>query len=240
YVHGPEEPEQTSPLSDYVLGPECLEYLAPADDEIDVEDQPYADYASPIALSLGYVTNSDLEEDSKDGLVDYPADGVTSFEETEPFKTNESATTPAPPPADHTTPVFGCTCTSIITTPQSTHPYGSPNHVRAPRDFRATLGRLRALSPSTHHPLHPSPPLPPLPSLLYLPPPTPTSLPLPSPPLPASLFILPPVDHREDILKAELPPRKRLCLTALTYRYEVGESLTAAARPTGGLMCGCR
>nr|GEY47145.1 putative ribonuclease H-like domain-containing protein [Tanacetum cinerariifolium] len=100
---------------------------------------------------------------------------------------------------------------------------------------RATLGRLRALSPSTHHPLHPSPPIPPLPSLLYLPPPAPTSLPLPSPPLPTSLFILPPVDHREDILKAELPPRKRLCLTALTYRYEVGESLTAAARPTGGL-----
>ncbi|GKE19873.1 putative reverse transcriptase domain-containing protein [Tanacetum coccineum] len=33
---------------------------------------------------------------------------------------------------------------------------------------------------------------------------------------------------------AELPPRKRLCLTALTLRYEVGESSTAAPRPTGG------
>ncbi|GKF88869.1 hypothetical protein Tco_0262832, partial [Tanacetum coccineum] len=38
------------------------------------EDQPYANYASPIALSPGYVTDSDLEEDSEDGLVDYPAD----------------------------------------------------------------------------------------------------------------------------------------------------------------------
>ncbi|GJS11914.1 hypothetical protein Tco_0368710 [Tanacetum coccineum] len=83
----------------------------------------------------------------------------------------------------------------------------------------------------------PSPPLPPPPSSLHLPPPVPTSLPLPSsplPPLPASLFIPPPVDHREDIPEAELPPRKRLCLTAPTSRYEVGESLTAAPRPTGG------
>ncbi|GKE05690.1 hypothetical protein Tco_1397708, partial [Tanacetum coccineum] len=72
---------------------------------------------------------------------------------------------------------------------------------------------------------------------LHLPPHIPTSLPLPSsplPPLPASLFIPPPVDRREYTPKAELPPRKRLCLTALTSRYEVGESLTAAPRPAGG------
>ncbi|GJY48789.1 hypothetical protein Tco_0438745, partial [Tanacetum coccineum] len=40
--------------------------------------------------------------------------------------------------------------------------------------------------------------------------------------------------RREDIHEAELPPRKRICLTALTSRYEVGGSLTAAPRPTGG------
>ncbi|GKE49967.1 hypothetical protein Tco_1481225 [Tanacetum coccineum] len=102
------------------------------------------------------------------------------------------------------------------------HPYGSPNHVRAPPGFKAAMGRLRALSPSTHHPLHPSPPLPPPPSSLHLPPPVPTSLPLPSSPLPllpVSLFIPPLVDRRKNILEAELPPRKRLCLTALTSRF---------------------
>ncbi|GKE44721.1 hypothetical protein Tco_1472005 [Tanacetum coccineum] len=117
------------------------------------------------------------------------------------------------------------------------HPYGSPNYVRAPPGFRATMGRLRASSPSTHHPLHPSPPLPPPLSSLHLPPYVPTSLPLPSsplPPLPALLFIPPLVDRKEDVPEFELPPRKRLCLTALTSRYEVGESLTAAPRPTGG------
>ncbi|GKF78182.1 hypothetical protein Tco_0230652, partial [Tanacetum coccineum] len=80
----------------------------------------------------------------------------------------------------------------------------------------------------------PLPPLPPPPSSLHLPPLVPTSLPLPSSPLLVSLFIPPPVDRREDILEAELPPRKRLCPTASTLRYEVGESSTAALRPTGG------
>ncbi|GJY45500.1 reverse transcriptase domain-containing protein [Tanacetum coccineum] len=95
---------------------------------------------------------------------------------------------------------------------------------------RAAMGRLRASSPSTHHPLHPSPPLPPLPSSLYLPPPVPTPLPLPLPSLP-----LPPplIDRGEDIPETELPYCKRLGLIAPTSRYEVGESSTAA-RPTRG------
>ncbi|GKG08904.1 hypothetical protein Tco_0334736, partial [Tanacetum coccineum] len=41
-------------------------------------------------------------------------------------------------------------------------------------------------------------------------------------------------NHREDIPKAELPPRKRLCPIAPISRYEVEESSTAAPRPTRG------
>ncbi|GKG59936.1 hypothetical protein Tco_0607564, partial [Tanacetum coccineum] len=37
-------------------------------------DQPYAVVDSPIALSPGYVADSDPEEDSDDSPVDYPAD----------------------------------------------------------------------------------------------------------------------------------------------------------------------
>ncbi|GKF13781.1 hypothetical protein Tco_0055243, partial [Tanacetum coccineum] len=84
------------------------------------------------------------------------------------------------------------------------HPYGSPNHVLTPPGFKAAMGRLRASSPSTHHPLHPSPPLPPPPSSLHIP---------------------PPVDRRKDIPEAELPPRKRLCLTALTSRRQRDEEV---------------
>ncbi|GJY11775.1 hypothetical protein Tco_0381084 [Tanacetum coccineum] len=152
YVPGPEEPEQAPLSPDYVSGPEYPEYLAPSDEEVPMEDQPYDVTDSPIALSPGYVADSDpkkdLEEDSEDGPVDYPADGgdgdndessdddkeeeedfeeedveeeeeehlaladsvvapiidhVPSSEETEPFKTDESAATPPSPPACRTT-----------------------------------------------------------------------------------------------------------------------------------------
>nr|GEV78051.1 reverse transcriptase domain-containing protein [Tanacetum cinerariifolium] len=49
---------------------------------------------------------------------------------------------------------------------------------------------------------------------------------LPSPLLPPSLYPPPPVDRRVDILESEQPPRKRLCLSTLGSRYEVGESFT--------------
>ncbi|GKE96816.1 hypothetical protein Tco_1581671 [Tanacetum coccineum] len=83
YVPGPEEPKQASLTPDYVPGPEYPEYLAPSDEEVPIEDKPYAVADSPIALSPGYIADSDLEEDpeedpeedSEDGPVDYPADG---------------------------------------------------------------------------------------------------------------------------------------------------------------------
>ncbi|GKE23621.1 hypothetical protein Tco_1435133 [Tanacetum coccineum] len=205
YVPGPEEPEQ-APLS---------------------PNYPYA-----VADSPGYVADLDPEEDSEDGPVDYPADRgegddddsfdddeeeeeaskedkeehlasvdsviapvvdhVSSSDETEPFETDESATTPPSPLLGYLSdPRHLCLfhqrrrCLAAPALPSSPlpigpHPYGSPNHVRAPSGFRAAM-----------------------------------------------------VDRREDIPEAELPPRKRLCLTTLTSRYEVGESSTAA-RPTGG------
>ncbi|GJS63231.1 hypothetical protein Tco_0677795 [Tanacetum coccineum] len=55
---------------------------------------------------------------------------------------------------------------------------------------------------------------------------------LPSPPLPPSLPIPPPVYRRDDILDSEMPLRKKLCLSTLGSRYEIGESSTA--RPTRG------
>ncbi|GJS01692.1 hypothetical protein Tco_0318200, partial [Tanacetum coccineum] len=154
YVHGLEEPEQASLSSDYVPGPEHPEYLAPYDEEVPIEDQPYAAGDSPMALSPGYIADTDLKEDSdnksEDGPADYPADRwdddeddddddgddvddedeeqafdeeeeeylaptdsttvaslvvdpVPSVEETDPFKTDESAATPLPPPAYRTT-----------------------------------------------------------------------------------------------------------------------------------------
>ncbi|GJT76840.1 hypothetical protein Tco_1043565 [Tanacetum coccineum] len=54
----------------------------------------------------------------------------------------------------------------------------------------------------------------------------------PLPPLPPSLYIPPPIDRRDDVPESVLPPRKRLCLSTLDSRYEIGKSSTA--RPTEG------
>ncbi|GKE38108.1 hypothetical protein Tco_1461513 [Tanacetum coccineum] len=77
YMPSPEEPEQAPPSPDYVPGPEH------ADDEIVVEDQTYAEDASPTAQSPDYVSESDPkadpeeddDEDPEEDPVDYPADG---------------------------------------------------------------------------------------------------------------------------------------------------------------------
>ncbi|GJZ42163.1 hypothetical protein Tco_0589049 [Tanacetum coccineum] len=53
----------------YVPKPDHLEYHVPSDDDIQVEDQSYADDASPTAESPGYIADSDsIKEDS----IDYP------------------------------------------------------------------------------------------------------------------------------------------------------------------------
>nr|GEY19879.1 hypothetical protein [Tanacetum cinerariifolium] len=117
YIPGPEEPEQVPPTPDYVPG------LEHADDEIVAEDQPYVEDASPTTQSPEYVPESDLEahpeDDDNEDLEEDPtdeeeeeeehpapadsvvvastaADQAPSAEETEPFKTDESVTTPPP------------------------------------------------------------------------------------------------------------------------------------------------
>ncbi|GJZ27516.1 putative reverse transcriptase domain-containing protein [Tanacetum coccineum] len=57
----------------YVPEPENPEYHAPSDDDIQVEDQPYADDASPTAESPRYIADLDsMEEDTDEDSIDYP------------------------------------------------------------------------------------------------------------------------------------------------------------------------
>ncbi|GKD86700.1 hypothetical protein Tco_1357854 [Tanacetum coccineum] len=51
------------------------EYLVPYDAEAPIEDQPLPDDASPIALSPGYVVDSDPEEDPEEDPAEYLTDG---------------------------------------------------------------------------------------------------------------------------------------------------------------------
>ncbi|GJU00987.1 putative reverse transcriptase domain-containing protein [Tanacetum coccineum] len=71
YVPDPMELDEYIPV--YVSEPEHPEYHAPSDDDIQVEDQPYADDASPTAESPGYIADSDsMEEDTDEDSIDYP------------------------------------------------------------------------------------------------------------------------------------------------------------------------
>ncbi|GJT28325.1 putative reverse transcriptase domain-containing protein [Tanacetum coccineum] len=73
YVPNPMELDEHVPV--YVPEPEHLEYQAPSDDDIQVEDQPYAKDASPTAESLGYIADSDSMEDDTDAdSINYPDD----------------------------------------------------------------------------------------------------------------------------------------------------------------------
>ncbi|GJY53638.1 hypothetical protein Tco_0445302, partial [Tanacetum coccineum] len=243
YMLSPEESEQAPLSQDYVPGPEYPEYLAPSDEEVPIEDQPYVVADSPIALSLGYVVDSDPEEDSEDGPVDYPADGGDDDDDDSSDNDEEegeaSKEEEAEPP--QTIVPFSQTRLRRARKTVRLEPPMSPSMEARIAEYAVAptppSPPPSPLSPwSSPLPQIPSPPLPPPPSSLHLPPQVPTSLPLPSaplPPLPDSLFI-PPVDRREDIPEAELPPRKRICLTTPASRYEVGESSTAVPRPTGG------
>ncbi|GKD68912.1 hypothetical protein Tco_1323002 [Tanacetum coccineum] len=53
----------------YVPEPEHPEYYAPSDDDVQVEDHPYADDASPTSESPGYIVDS---ESMKEDSIDYP------------------------------------------------------------------------------------------------------------------------------------------------------------------------
>ncbi|GKE22764.1 hypothetical protein Tco_1434276 [Tanacetum coccineum] len=207
-----------------------------------LQESSYTDTMNSLCSRL---CGSDWEEDPEEDHADYPTDGWndddepsndddddTDDEDENPFEDEDDdeeeeehlalADSSAVPVVD---PVPSAGDTKAFETDESAPTPRSPQ-TKVP--FAQTcLGRARKtvrlkppMSPSMKARI-----------VEYAATPTPSS---PLPPLPSSLFIPPPVDRREDILEAELPPCKRLCLTALTSRYEVGESSTAALRPTRG------
>ncbi|GJR76353.1 hypothetical protein Tco_0088718 [Tanacetum coccineum] len=282
YVPGPEHPP--SPIEiPFVPKPEYPEYLVPSEDEAPMEDQPLLADASPVALSRGYVPDSDLEEDpeedSEEEHADYPADRGDGDDEPsdddtddddaddddeEPFEDEEDdeeeeehlapADSSAIPIVD---PVPSAGDTEAFETDESA-PTPRPPQIRIPfaqtrlRRARKSVRPEPPMSASmeariAEHAAAPTPPLPVVSSPLPLPSPlttspTDTGAPLgyraagirmraadASPPL-----SLPPTSPRTDIPEAEMPPRKRACLTTPAPGYEIGESSAAgAARQPG-------
>nr|GEW00813.1 hypothetical protein [Tanacetum cinerariifolium] len=223
------------------------------------EEQPLPPVVSPTAESPGYVAESDPEEDpeeyendeTEDGPVDYPMDGGDNGDDDDGNSSGDYADDEDEDKEDEEEEEHLASADFVVVIPTNelvVPPEITESVIPPPSTDTATTGariivRLQAaisLPPEAEvkrflamPTLSPSP-------LTSLSPPSareclarctaPAAL--PSPPLPPPLHMPPPIDRRDDIPEIETPPRKRLCLSTLGSRYEVGKSSTA--RPTRG------
>ncbi|GJW36048.1 hypothetical protein Tco_0058968 [Tanacetum coccineum] len=186
-----------------------------SDDDTDDDEEPFED------------EEDDEEEEEHPAPADSSAipvvDLVPSAGDTEAFETDESAPTPRPP--------------------QIRIPFAQTRLRRARKTVRPEPPMSASMEARiAEHAAAPTPPLPvaspplPLPSPLTTSP-TDAGAPLgyraagirmravvASPPL-----SLPPTSYRTDVPEAEMPPRKRACLTTPAPGYEIGKSSTAGA-----------
>ncbi|GJV27741.1 putative reverse transcriptase domain-containing protein [Tanacetum coccineum] len=107
----------------YIPDPEHPECHVPSDDDIQVEDQPYADDASSITESPGYIADSnsmeedyinypnepedddeDPEEDPEEDHTDYPADGEDAEDGDDDDNTNDEDEEPTKEEEEHLAP----------------------------------------------------------------------------------------------------------------------------------------
>ncbi|GKD26505.1 hypothetical protein Tco_1232719 [Tanacetum coccineum] len=211
-------------------------YVADFDSEEDPEEDPNDGGDDAGDESSDDDDDDDDEEDEQEASEDddeekeeHPAptdssvipvdDPVPLAEDTEAFEIDESALTPVASPRRRTarmsvrpqTPMSAAIEALIAMIPSPplplpSPPTTSPTYAEAPLGYRAAEIRLRATSPSIHHPLE-----------------------IPSPPL-----LLPSTTHRDDLPEANMPIQKRARFTAPTSRFEVGESSSAAAARQAG------
>ncbi|GKE49902.1 hypothetical protein Tco_1481160, partial [Tanacetum coccineum] len=223
YVPDPMKLEEHVPV--YVPEPEHPEYYAPSDDDIQVEDQPYADEASSTAKSPGYIADSDsIEEDTDEDSIDYldePEDGEEDDDE-DPKEDLEEYPNEEHEPEDEDTkeeePSEGSDETEMfkedetaVTPPPPRH-HGARISVRSQTPMAAsTQSLIDAFAAG-------SPP--------FLLPPT------------SPAYDQAPLGHKEamirirdDIPEEDMPPQRRFVLTAPPPRCDVaGSSAAAVAR----------
>nr|GEW16019.1 putative reverse transcriptase domain-containing protein [Tanacetum cinerariifolium] len=236
------------------------EYIPLEDEHILLaEEQPLPPVVSPTAESPEYVAESDPEEDpeeyedyeTEDGPVDYPMDGGDDGDDDDDDSSGVNADDEDEDEEEEDEEehlaladfAIVIPTDELVSPPEGTKPViPPPSTDTATTEARITVRLQAAIS---------FPPETEVERLLGMPTPSPSPLAslsppsarehlarcnalaaLPSPPLPPPLHMPPPVDHRDDIPETEMPPRKRLCLSTLGSRYEVGESFTA--RPTRG------
>ncbi|GKD75444.1 hypothetical protein Tco_1333726 [Tanacetum coccineum] len=257
----PQDEDEREPMfvqahdPDYVPEPIYPEYIPLEDDhEFPAEEQPLPPVDSPTAESPGYVTESDPEEDpeeyeddeTEDGPVDYPMDGGDDGDDDDGDSSRDDANNEDEDEEEeeHLAPADS---TTVIPADEPVFPPEGTEPVIPPPSTDITIGARISVRPQISISLPPEAEIERLLTMTTPSPSPPISLSPPSagerlarcmappahlPPLPPSLYIPPPVDRRDDIPESEQPPRKRLYLSTIGSRYEIGESSTA--RPTRG------
>ncbi|GKA99566.1 hypothetical protein Tco_0827560 [Tanacetum coccineum] len=224
YVLGPEH----LPSPDYVHGPEYPKYLVPSDDEVPIEDQPLPADASPTTLSPSYIVDSNpLEENREEDPTEYPAD-VEDDDDDDNDDDNDDDDDEDDEDDEEDDRGRSYRAAMIRSRVVSPSPVPSPRLRRARIPVRpqtpmsaATWALIAAIANALPSSSPPPSLITPLSSLLPQIPSPP--LPLPSPtlllPAPSSPLLLPATDRREDVPEADVPPQKRLYLTALAPRF---------------------
>ncbi|GKF03686.1 hypothetical protein Tco_0030609, partial [Tanacetum coccineum] len=222
------------PSPDYVPGPEYPEYFVPSDDEAPIEDQPLPADASLTSLSPGYVADSDpSEEDLEENPTEYPADRGNDDDEEE----EEEEASKKHEEEEHLAPIESTTLLAIDPVPsvKDTKAFETDESAPAPPVPSPRLHSLTTITTTittTHtSPTYVDAPLGYRAAMIQ----SSVASPLPLPAQPSSPLLLPATDHREDVPEADVPPQKRLCLTAPAPRFEVGESSAAATTRQPGL-----
>nr|GEV15914.1 hypothetical protein [Tanacetum cinerariifolium] len=171
YVPDPMELDEHVPV--YNLGPKLLEHHVPSDDDMQVEDQPYADDALPIAESPGHIADSesmeedsidypnelkDDDEDPEEDHTDYPADGGDGDDEPSDDDTDDLDREPTEDEARDTEafetdeahktvrlePPMSASIKALIAEHAAAHiPPTSPAYDQAPLGHRTTMIRIR-------------------------------------------------------------------------------------------------
>nr|GEY72033.1 hypothetical protein [Tanacetum cinerariifolium] len=229
------------------------EYIPLEDEHILLaEEQPLPPVISPTTESSGHVAESDPEEDpeeyeedeTEEGPVDYPMDGDDEDDDDDVdssggYDADNEDEDEEEEEKEHLAPAESAVVIPIdelVSPPEGIEPTKPP-----PSTDTTTIRAKITIQPQTSISL---PPEAEVKRLLAMPTPSPSPLTLLLPPsageylarctvptaLPSSPLPLfsypPPIDCRDGILESEQPPRKRLYLSTLGSRYEVGESST--------------
>ncbi|GKF35905.1 hypothetical protein Tco_0112663, partial [Tanacetum coccineum] len=200
--------------------------------EFPTKEQPLPPVDSPTAKSPRYVTGSDLKEnpeeyeddETEDGSVDYPMDGEDDGDDDDGDSSGDEADSEDEDDEDEEEEEEHlATADSAIVVPvdELVFPPEGTEPVIPPPSTDITIGARITVRPQTSISLPPEAEVERLLAMTTLSPSPPISL---SPPSVGERLA------RDDIPESKQPPRKRLYLSTLGSRYEVGESSTA--RPT--------